>query len=50
MTEWIHGGGFWLVQPIRDFTKEELKADMDKLEARIEEEKRKRALRRELSA
>lgn len=50
MTNWIHGGGFWLIQPTREYSQEELTAELDEFERKIEAAKRKIAMRKEKSA
>lgn len=37
MTDWITGPGFCLVQPTQIFSKEQLKAEMDELEIKLQE-------------
>lgn len=50
MTEWLNGGGFYLVQATQERSKAELKAEMDALELQIQAAERYWAARKGMTA
>lgn len=50
MPNWINGGGFYLVQAMREYSAAELKSEMDELEAEIQRAERYWAERKGMMA
>lgn len=50
MPNWINGGGFSLVQATREYSAEELKREMNELEAEIQKAERYWAERKAMTA
>ncbi|MEK4403482.1 hypothetical protein MKZ26_03425 [Sporosarcina sp. FSL K6-6792] len=50
MSDWINGGGFYLVQSTRNHSPEELKREMDELEVKIQTAERYWAERKAMTA
>lgn len=50
MTDWINGGGFYLVQSSEPYDKDKLKKEMDALELKIQAAERYWAAQKERTA